>query len=72
MGHVMSPTHPGQVGLCFGCRHARVVETRTSRFWLCGLHATDARFPKYPRLPVLECDGYAPQPDDRESPAKRD
>jgi len=47
------------VGLCLTCRHARRIESaRESTFWLCGLSATDARFPKYPRLPVLRCEGY--------------
>jgi hypothetical protein len=27
-------------------------------FFLCRLSATDPRFPKYPRLPVLRCDGF--------------
>jgi hypothetical protein len=48
------------VGLCAGCRHARVIETARSRFWLCGRSATDSRFARYPRLPVLECPGYEP------------
>ncbi len=25
---------------------------------LCNLSLTNPRFPKYPRLPVLSCDGY--------------
>jgi hypothetical protein len=45
-------------GLCESCRHARPVETPRSRFWLCELSASDARFEKYPRLPVLACEGY--------------
>lgn len=31
---------------------------RGSVFLLCELSWTDARFPKYPHLPVLACDGY--------------
>jgi hypothetical protein len=27
-------------------------------FSLCRLSKVDPRFPKYPRLPVLECTGY--------------
>ena len=27
-------------------------------FILCELSVTDPRFPKYPRLPVLSCEGY--------------
>jgi hypothetical protein len=46
-------------GLCATCVHARIVETpRQSTFLLCGLSFTDARFPKYPGLPVLACGGY--------------
>jgi hypothetical protein len=49
-------------GLCANCGHARVIESaRGSKFVLCGLAATDARFPKYPRLPVLQCVGYSPK-----------
>jgi hypothetical protein len=31
---------------------------RGSVFYLCQLSANDARFAKYPRLPVLQCEGY--------------
>ena len=48
------------IGLCATCRHARPVDTPRSRFWLCALSASDTRFPRYPRLPVLECPGYEP------------
>jgi hypothetical protein len=48
------------VGKCADCRHAEVVtSSRKSTFYLCRLSATDPRFPKYPALPVLACDGYA-------------
>jgi len=57
-----------QVGLCERCRHARVVATTHSRFWLCALAAEDERFEKYPRLPVLACEGFETPPslDDHE------
>ncbi len=46
-------------GLCAECVHARRVESaRGSAFLFCNLSQTDPRFPKYPRLPVLSCDGY--------------
>jgi hypothetical protein len=46
-------------GLCGGCVHARVVKTaRGSRFLFCELSRTDPRFPRYPNLPVLACDGF--------------
>lgn len=47
-----------RIGLCERCRHAKTVETPRSVFWLCGRSATDPRYPKYPRLPVLECAGF--------------
>jgi hypothetical protein len=46
-------------GLCADCAHARRIESeRGSVFLLCELALTDSRFRKYPRLPVLACDGY--------------
>jgi hypothetical protein len=49
-------------GLCGTCRHSRIVETRRgSTFRLCERSATDARFPRYPSLPVLACVGYEPR-----------
>ncbi|HEV8361770.1 MAG TPA: hypothetical protein VGR28_15075 [Candidatus Thermoplasmatota archaeon] len=51
-------------GLCGACRHAEHVRTATSTFMLCGLSRTDPEhFRKYPRLPVLACDGFDPQGD---------
>jgi hypothetical protein len=45
-------------GLCDSCRHQRVVRnTRGSAFSLCERSKTDERYPKYPRVPVLECPG---------------
>ena len=52
----MTPAH---AGLCDACRHQQVVRnTRGSVFSLCALSKTDARFPKYPRLPVASCAGF--------------
>ena len=46
-------------GLCASCAFARLIESaRGSRFTLCRRSETDARFPRYPALPVLECAGY--------------
>ncbi|MCB0864388.1 MAG: hypothetical protein KDB58_01635 [Solirubrobacterales bacterium] len=46
-------------GLCDSCRHQRRVgNTRGSTFSLCGRAKTDPNFPKYPRMPVLECSGW--------------
>ena len=48
------------VGLCQVCRFARRIESRRgSTFWLCERSTTDARFPRYPPLPVLACIGFA-------------
>ena len=62
---------PTGAGLCGDCRHARPVETRRgTTFLLCGRAAVDARFARYPALPVLRCPGYeavAPTPDSDES-----
>jgi hypothetical protein len=50
---------PGYAGLCTNCRHARRVQSdRGSVFVRCELALSDARFEKYPRLPVLACAGY--------------
>ena len=48
-----------EVGLCAVCVHGRrIVSAKASEFWRCAKSDTDPRFPKYPRLPVLACDGY--------------
>jgi len=51
------------VGLCARCRHARVQTTaRGSAFWRCLRAETDARFVRYPALPVRDCPGYEAGP----------
>jgi hypothetical protein len=46
-------------GLCDRCRHQRVVRnTRGSVFSLCERSKVDPSYPKYPRVPVLECRGF--------------
>ena len=53
----------GSIGLCAQCRHVeRITSARGSTFYLCRLSTTDPRFPKYPALPVLACEGYDPLP----------
>ncbi|MDX6479331.1 MAG: hypothetical protein QOG29_1918 [Gaiellaceae bacterium] len=49
-------------GLCDACVHQRVVKnTRGSTFSLCQRSKTEPeRYPRYPRLPVRQCDGYEP------------
>lgn len=60
-----SNQNPEPVGLCFDCEHARIIRSdRGSIFYLCRLSATDQRFAKYPRLPVLSCSGYQRKPAD--------
>jgi hypothetical protein len=49
----------GNSGLCGSCVHARrIVSAKESMFTLCQLGFSDTRFPKYPRLPVLRCEGF--------------
>jgi hypothetical protein len=46
-------------GLCDNCVHSKIVRSdRGSTFLRCMLSDRDARFPKYPRLPVLKCSGW--------------
>jgi hypothetical protein len=48
-------------GLCATCAHRRAITSRRgSMFVLCGKSAADPRFPRYPRLPVVRCDGFTP------------
>lgn len=67
-----SPSMDPTAGLCATCAHVEMIRThRGSLFYLCRLSASDPRFPKYPRLPVLSCRAYervskaVPQPDSR-------
>ena len=47
-------------GLCDSCRHQKLIRTgRGSEFSMCLLSRSDPRFPKYPRVPVLACEGYS-------------
>lgn len=62
------------IGLCLTCAHARaVVSGRGSTFWHCRLSAVDARFAKYPPLPVLRCAGFhaTPEGEGGSSPSPR-
>lgn len=50
---------PVRIGLCANCRFVRRMESdRGSTFYMCQRSLTDPGFPKYPRLPVLQCRGY--------------
>ena len=51
-----------RAGLCASCAHARrVTSARSSTFILCARSQSDPRYPKYPPLPVLRCDGHEPR-----------
>lgn len=62
---MIRPEDPrAEVGLCFGCRHARSQENaRGSRFWRCLRADREPDFLRYPPLPVLECSGFEPAND---------
>jgi hypothetical protein len=46
-------------GLCERCVHAhQILSSKGSVFYLCELSKVDSAFPRYPRLPVLECAGF--------------
>jgi hypothetical protein len=48
-----------KLGLCADCVHARTITSnKGSTFLQCRLSFTDSRFAKYPRLPVMSCQGY--------------
>lgn len=46
-------------GLCADCRYMKVIYSdRGKIFYQCGKSFEDARFPKYPTLPVRMCPAY--------------
>jgi hypothetical protein len=50
-------------GLCNLCAHQKLVgNTRGSTFSMCLLSRERPEFPKYPRVPVVQCAGFAPRP----------
>lgn len=61
MGRSARAPAPPEAGLCDRCRHQQLVTTtRGSRFSLCRRSRDEPdRFPRYPRLPVLACPGFA-------------
>jgi hypothetical protein len=49
-------------GLCGGCRHASLNQTRRGPAYLrCTRAAWDSRLPRYPNLPISDCPGFQPQ-----------
>jgi len=66
-------SHDDRLGLCRNCGNVRVVKNeRGSTFYLCRLAEKNPCFPKYPRLPVLSCDGYVASFPAGASPKKGD
>jgi hypothetical protein len=60
---VVSDKSQTSVGLCVTCIFLRKIHSdRGSTFYLCQRSTTDPNFPKYPRLPVLQCRGYEASP----------
>jgi hypothetical protein len=57
------PVSVSSAGLCATCEHLRVQASKTSVFVRCGLAEVDARFAKYPPLPMVVCGGYRKAPD---------
>jgi hypothetical protein len=56
-----------KAGLCDSCRHQKLIRnTRGSTFSMCERSKTDARYPKYPRLPVKSCEGWERRADGSE------
>jgi hypothetical protein len=52
---------PPASGLCELCRHAKKNRNdRGSVFLHCRRSEKDPRFPKYPPLPVVRCEGFEP------------
>jgi hypothetical protein len=62
MSEPPSPPPSHGAGLCDSCAHQQQVRnTRGSVFSLCTLSRVDSAYPRYPRIPVLECAGYEPR-----------
>jgi hypothetical protein len=54
-----APGKAPAAGLCADCVHGRRIESsHASVFVLCEKSATDSSYAKYPRLPVITCEGY--------------
>ena len=59
-----------KAGLCDSCVHQKLIRnTRGSTFSLCERSRTQPEFPRYPRLPVIECSGYEQRPPGTEAPS---
>jgi hypothetical protein len=55
----MAAPPPPAAGLCNACAHQQLVpNSRGSVFSLCRRSKADPSFPRYPRIPVMECRGF--------------
>ncbi len=53
-----------RVGLCASCSNAKTLETKIgATIYLCSLAAKDARFRRFPLLPMVACEGFERRPD---------
>jgi len=59
------------VGLCAQCAWCHRINTaHGSTFFLCRRAETDPAFTRYPRLPVVRCDGFVPAGVPKGAPAR--
>ena len=57
-------------GRCLSCLYARIVRAKVDNvYYFCERSVDDSRYARYPRLPVLTCDGHV---DRAESGAPRE
>lgn len=48
-----------RIGLCASCVHVRELSTKIgATIYLCQLSVKDARFRKFPPLPMVACPGF--------------
>jgi hypothetical protein len=65
----MDSIDAGRAGLCASCVNAHAItSSKGSTFLRCELSFHDPRYPRYPPLPVLRCDGYSPATSSRSHP----
>ena len=58
----ISKAEQEHIGLCSDCEHMRQIKSdRGSMFYQCERSASSPSFPKYPRLPVIQCSGHEPK-----------
>jgi hypothetical protein len=51
-----------RLGRCADCRFGRRVRTaRGAEFLMCRRSEGDPRYARYPRLPVIRCEGHDPR-----------